>query len=704
MREFLNHFVILFILVLFVMGVFYSVAPAETATVDEARRVCRNWLTYMLNQKGVWGKSGNPTIAAIKDITANDTVLARCFVINPSGYIVVPVLKELPPVKACSEKYNLELEAPDGFAVMLKEVLQHRTRLYVENYGSMEAKQPAEGDVLLGRNHRRQWDKFLVTEDTFLDNLASEERKDTEEFGPLLTTLWHQGDPYNQLCPWGDGGRCVVGCVATATAQILAYHQWPPTGTGTHDYYWGGDNSCGGSTSGAFLSADYSDPYDWENIPDYCGSCSAEQEAALAELNYEVGVAFNMHYGNCGSGAYTSDAQHVFPDYFRYYDQVEKKDRADYLLIEWSDIIKAEIEANRPIQYRINSHSIVCDGWRYPVGSYQVHMNYGWGGGHNTWYTIDELYCPWTGCTPLVEFAITNIIPDRGVEFSSDTAWGDVPLQVAFTGNSDLEVDSWTWDFGDGDSAFIQSPTHSYTENGRYDVTLQVTAGEEIRSYMATNYITALADSMCGGNAQDEPGSTVEVEIYVRNTVPLRSMIIPIEYSGSLNLTLDSFSVTGCRTDYFDQVSNIALDTYNRRSAYRLQNTESSTPDLEMGNGPVLKVYFTIPETAEPGQSTSIVLDGFYSYFPKFFSPVLDFTPKLEAGLVTLPYLCGDVNNDGIVNIFDATYLISYLYMEGPPPDPLASSNVNNDDDINIFDVTYLISFLYNSGPEPDCP
>ncbi len=67
-------------------------------------------------------------------------------------------------------------------------------------------------------------------------------------------------------------------------------------------------------------------------------------------------------------------------------------------------------------------------------------------------------------------------------------------------------------------------------------------------------------------------------------------------------------------------------------------------------------------------------------------------------------FLCGDANKDGTVNIFDITYLISYLYIDGPPPDPIQSGDVNDDGVINIFDVTYLITYLYLEGPEPDCP
>jgi hypothetical protein len=65
---------------------------------------------------------------------------------------------------------------------------------------------------------------------------------------------------------------------------------------------------------------------------------------------------------------------------------------------------------------------------------------------------------------------------------------------------------------------------------------------------------------------------------------------------------------------------------------------------------------------------------------------------------------CGDANADGDTNIFDVTFLISYLYMGGAPPYPLESADVNSDSVVNIFDITYLVSYLYMGGPLPDCP
>jgi len=67
-------------------------------------------------------------------------------------------------------------------------------------------------------------------------------------------------------------------------------------------------------------------------------------------------------------------------------------------------------------------------------------------------------------------------------------------------------------------------------------------------------------------------------------------------------------------------------------------------------------------------------------------------------------FVCGDLNDDEVINILDVTFLISYLYMGGPAPDPLESADVNSDGVVNILDVTYLISYLYMGGPEPDCP
>jgi hypothetical protein len=58
--------------------------------------------------------------------------------------------------------------------------------------------------------------------------------------------------------------------------------------------------------------------------------------------------------------------------------------------------------------------------------------------------------------------------------------------------------------------------------------------------------------------------------------------------------------------------------------------------------------------------------------------------------------LCGDCNNDSIVNVGDVVYLITYLYRGGSPPRPmLCVGDVNCDDAVNVGDVVYMITCLY---------
>ncbi len=91
-----------------------------------------------------------------------------------------------------------------------------------------------------------------------------------------------------------------------------------------------------------------------------------------------------------------------------------------------------------------------------------------------------------------------------------------------------------------------------------------------------------------------------------------------------------------------------------------------------------------------------------------FTAQAEDVTGSSDEQLLTVTvgpaFICGDANADLAINIFDVTYIITYLYLEGPPPLPPESADIDNSGEINIFDVTGLINYLYNGGPDPVCP
>ncbi|MGB5137333.1 MAG: agmatine deiminase family protein, partial [Candidatus Zixiibacteriota bacterium] len=69
-------------------------------------------------------------------------------------------------------------------------------------------------------------------------------------------------------------------------------------------------------------------------------------------------------------------------------------------------------------------------------------------------------------------------------------------------------------------------------------------------------------------------------------------------------------------------------------------------------------------------------------------------------------YLCGDSDGNGLVNISDAVYHITYIFAGGPAPSPLDAGDVDCNDLITISDAVYVIAYIFSGGPAPcsACP
>ncbi|HXB39279.1 MAG TPA: C10 family peptidase [Bacteroidia bacterium] len=212
---------------------------------------------------------------------------------------------------------------------------------------------------------------------------------------PLCQTTWNQngggGVPYNNLCPGGS----VTGCVATAMSQIMRFWSYPAMGTGSSSY-----------TAGSYgtLSCNYgATTYNWSNMP--LNSSNAD----VALISYQTGVSVEMNYSPSGSGAYviTGDnpvcAQASFVNYFNYDpNTIQGLYRSSYTDPNWIALLENELTAGRPVQYvgsdpNQGGHTWVCDGFD---ASNNFHMNWGWGGSDDGFFSINNLLTTNGGFNP----------------------------------------------------------------------------------------------------------------------------------------------------------------------------------------------------------------------------------------------------------------------------------------------------------------
>lgn len=237
--------------------------------------------------------------------------------------------------------------------------------------------------------------KYLSTQDTGanqnveIGNNSHLEKTFASSINPLLRNIkWNQDTPYNNLCPIivaSTGERAAVGCVATAMAQIMKYHQWPDVGVGSNSYKT--------NTLKLDVSADFSlSPYDWANMTDgYHRQSTEKEKKAVATLMYHCGVSVNMDYGY-SSTAFSYNIANALIRNFKYDSNIQMYKREFYSQSEWIEMIKSELNAGRPIFYRGDSkdvgHIFVCDGYD-TQGLF--HFNWGWSGMSDGYFELSAL-------------------------------------------------------------------------------------------------------------------------------------------------------------------------------------------------------------------------------------------------------------------------------------------------------------------------
>ncbi|MCK4822392.1 C10 family peptidase [bacterium] len=349
---------ILFMLILFLS---FPAVNQVFAAESEYNIVAENFLKYLNSDKEI-------VSCRIIEANALDSTLAKIAIayladLKGGGYILVSTSKCLTPVKAYSLRHDFAT-LPDPYKQFLLSEMEYNIRTITTSGRTSKS-------VTIGETQKR-WD-FL---------LNFEKARTTLAYTPatcLLTTRWNQDYPYNKFLPEIDGQKVFAGCVNIALAQVMKYHNHPSTGTGV------ALNECNSEELKAILYR----TYNWENMPDVLDEMQPEYKVdEVALLIRDLGIVNQTAFGIDGSTA-SIDTDALIEN-FRYSNSIDSINNSDANYDSFFNILKGEIDAERPVLLSFPGHMTVADGYSSNETGREIHVNMGWGGHDDDYYFLDR--------------------------------------------------------------------------------------------------------------------------------------------------------------------------------------------------------------------------------------------------------------------------------------------------------------------------
>lgn len=180
------------------------------------------------------------------------------------------------------------------------------------------------------------------------------------------------------------------------------------------------------------------------------------------------------------------------------------------------------VQTDETIQFTDTSSSsttLSSWNWSFGDGTYSGSQNpekaYTVTGYYNVSLTVTDVY---GGTAAITKTDYITVCNPLSANFTGTPTSGSTPLTVQFTDES-IGPTTWDWSFGDGTpNSTTQSPAHTYTTSGVYDVILTVGNGVIIDTLEKAAYITA-------GNVTPTPTPTPTPTVTPTGTIPIQQPV-----------------------------------------------------------------------------------------------------------------------------------------------------------------------------------
>lgn len=369
----------LILLVLLIPGI----SNSQTVDIKTAEIVAKNYFKnrfkngYYINDNYRIIDTNNLRIKNVITKVIKDNPSLYIFNFSKGGWVITTANKSLGPIVAYNESGQIDdyVTLDDAF----KEFLN-----YYEYAIDTIVK-----SIKMNKLKQEKWDKyynncFNESNSEIPNNIDGLKRWDAPDDSGfyLLDTEWGQSrsndgamnvPAYNKLM----GGNCnnttgnyLAGCTAVAIGQILKYWE--------------------------YSSGPYAD-FDWWNMPDelnyYSNQNFNTQADAISKMLLSIGHRVNANFGCDGTSALPLfNSKEVFTNLGYIESEMSHNLKSLHTYNQWVDLLKNELNNNRPIQYNSKTHSFVCDG--YMFGTNEFHFNLGWNGtfgGTNFWFNFEDI-------------------------------------------------------------------------------------------------------------------------------------------------------------------------------------------------------------------------------------------------------------------------------------------------------------------------
>ncbi len=361
---------------------------AAPVSPDQAEAAVRRWVSR--NPKPLSAVIGQTAKRAKAFTDPANQALFYVVPLAEGGFVVTSCDTKIEPIIAFSSAEEFVSTPENPLYSILMYDLGGRKRRAGPDFAGAAHSAPGVSEP------ERQWASLL--EEKPCVELASVTTVGDLRVAPLVLTKWGQSivgnkAVYNYYTPNGPDGSSnnyVCGCVATAMAQLMKFHGYPTASVAPATVEcWVGDVPRSLTMKGGV--------YAWSDMPNVpATSITDTQRQAIGKLCYDAGVSVAMQYDYGGSGAYTGDVAPALKTYFGYPSAVNA---GDYSTGVSNDAVQKSILVNLdcgyPVQLAISGssggHSVLADGYGYSHSTLYFHINMGWGGYQDVWYTLPNM-------------------------------------------------------------------------------------------------------------------------------------------------------------------------------------------------------------------------------------------------------------------------------------------------------------------------